>query len=89
MPCEYPPNFQKFLPSKMLSVTAFIAFAFPSNSVPCPLKFMHVEKIYSELPPTTKDASQVAENGPINNTPSFGDIMKMTQMVRIFKVFIY
>jgi hypothetical protein len=60
MPYNFPSNLQKFLPSKTLSVPAFITFAFPSKGAPCPPKFMRVEKFYSELPPTTEDASQVA-----------------------------
>ena len=60
MPYKFPLNLQKFLPSKTLSVTAFIDFSFPSNGAPCPPKFMRVEKFYSELPPTTEDASHVA-----------------------------
>ena len=61
MPYEIPPNLKKFLPSNTLSITAFITFAFPSNGAVCPPKFMRVKKFYSELPQTTKDASQVAK----------------------------
>jgi hypothetical protein len=60
MPYKFPPNLQNFLPSKTLSVTSFINFTFAPNGAPYLPKFMCVEKFYSGLPPTTEDASQVA-----------------------------
>ena len=54
------PSLQPYLPSKTLSITAFIAFTFPLTSPLGAPWFNHPEKFYSELPPTTNNITQAA-----------------------------